>query len=234
MDDIKVKHQIPENREETPTDGNNDKKKIFEKKLKKFGLSFLSFAKNFVLIVLIVIFVRVFVVQPYYVIGSSMEPTFHNSEYLFVDEISYRFADIKRGDVTVFKHPDESCIGFVETSPILKTFFQGPCKNYIKRVIGLPGETVILSEGKIKITSPQDPDGFILDEGYIEEDITTYGDQEVTIGEKEYFVLGDNRKPNASSDSREWGLLPRDYIIGRAALRLIPLDGIGLVGKYSD
>lgn len=233
MDDIKVKQVIPDSQKETATDGNNDKNNKLEKKLKRFGLSTLSFFKNFVLIVLIVIFIRVFVVQPYYVIGSSMEPSFHNSEYLFVDEISYRFSDIKRGDVIVFKYPDESCVGFVETSPVLKTFFQGPCKNYIKRIIGLPGETVTLQEGKIKITSAQDPDGFILDEGYIEENISTYGDQKVTVGEGEYFVLGDNRRPNASSDSREWGLLPKNYIIGRAALRLIPLDAIGLVGKYS-
>ncbi len=187
--------------------------------------------KTILIVGSIVFFVRFFIVQPYYILGSSMEPDYHNGEYLFIDEASYRVTQPHRGDVIVFKHPDETCTAFVESSPILKTFLQGPCRNYIKRIIGLPGETVKISEGKVTVYNNENPKGITLSEPYIESGIQTLGDQKYVVGENEFFVLGDNRKPNASSDSRDWGLLQKKYIVGRAWIRLLPPSEAGIIKK---
>jgi len=198
-----------------------------EEKKEKSENFFWELTKTVIIVGLLVFFFRFFIVQPYYIIGSSMEPDYHNGEYLFIDEVSYRLSTPHRGDVVVFKHPDETCISFVEKSPILKTFLQGPCKNYIKRVIGLPGETVKIQDGKVIIINNDNPNGFGLNETYVEPGLQTLGNQTVTVGKNEYFVLGDNRKPNASSDSREWGLLNKDYIVGKAWLKVLPISDLG-------
>lgn len=185
--------------------------------------------KTILIVGFFVLFFRLFIIQPYYILGSSMEPDYHNGEYLFIDEISYRFSNPERGDVIVLRHPDDACISYVESSPIKKTFFQGPCKNYIKRIIGLPGETVKIESGKIIISNKDNPNGFTLNEPYIEAGLPTLGDQTVTVGENEFFVLGDNRRPNASSDSRDWGLLNRKYIVGKGWLMVLPIENFGFI-----
>lgn len=163
--------------------------------------------------VLLALALRFYVAQPFIVSGASMVPTFHDKEYLIVDEISYRFENPSRGDVIVF-HPPGQPAGIY----------------YIKRVIGLPGETINIAGGKVTITNTKYPEGFVLDEPYISAEPTNILTR--VLGSDEYFVMGDNRP--FSSDSRTWGTLPRENITGRAFLRLLPLSKINIFpGKHT-
>ena len=157
------------------------------------------------LIVLVVIPIRVFVISPFVVDGESMHPTFENLDYLIVDEFLYRFSAPVRGDVIVFRYPDN------------------PSIFYIKRIIGLPGETVSINHGIVTITTT-DGQNITLTEPYIVNEDATYT-KDVSLNPGEYFVMGDNR-PN-SSDSRVWGPLPKKNIIGRVDLRLLPISQSG-------
>ena len=157
------------------------------------------------LIVVVVIPIRVFVISPFVVDGESMHPTFENLDYLIVDEAIYDVKAPARGDVIVFRYP------------------LNPSVFYIKRIIGLPGETVSIIRGNVTITTV-DGANITLNEPYIVDEDATYT-KKVTLGAGEYFVMGDNR-PN-SSDSRVWGTLPRKDIIGRVDLRILPLDKSG-------
>ncbi len=157
------------------------------------------------LIILVVIPIRVFVVSPFVVDGESMHPTFENLDYLIVDELIYDFKSPARGDVVVFRYPGD------------------PSIFYIKRIIGLPGETVSINHGIVTITTATGGT-LALTEPYIVNEDATYT-KNVMLNQGEYFVLGDNR-PN-SSDSRVWGTLPAKDIIGRADARLLPLSQIG-------
>lgn len=153
------------------------------------------------LIVIVVIPIRVFVVSPFVVDGDSMHPTFEHLDYLIVDEIVYRFVDPARGDVVVFRYPKNDSV------------------FYIKRIIGLPGETVSINRGTVTITTTTG-ETVTLNEPYVVNEDATYT-KSVTLAEGQYFVLGDNR-PN-SSDSRVWGPLSRKDIIGRVDARLLPV-----------
>jgi len=157
------------------------------------------------LIVVVVIPIRVFVVSPFVVDGDSMHPTFENLNYLVIDEIVYRFTSPARGDVIVFRYPGN------------------PSIFYIKRVIGLPGETVSIDHGVVTILT-EDGQKLALAESYIVNEDATYT-KDVSLLPGEYFVMGDNR-PN-SSDSRVWGPLPKKDIIGRVDLRLLPVKELG-------
>ncbi|NNM83906.1 signal peptidase I [Candidatus Parcubacteria bacterium] len=159
------------------------------------------------LIVVVVIPIRLFVASPFVVDGESMHPTFENLDYLIVDELVYDFQAPARGDVIVFRYPGD------------------PSIFYIKRIIGLPGETVSINRGVVTITTPAGRT-FTLSEPYIVNEDVTYT-KSVTLGPNQYFVMGDNR-PN-SSDSRVWGPLPRKNIIGRVDVRLLPLSKISLL-----
>ncbi len=176
--------------------------------------SFLKETVRFAIITLaIVLPIRLFIAEPFIVSGASMEPTFDNSDYLIVDRISYRFENPQRGDVIVFRYPKDTT------------------KYFIKRIIGLPGDTVKISGDKIMIKNKENPEGFVLDQKFIlfqkSEEFTS------TLDDKEYFVMGDNRP--RSSDSRAWGSLPEKNIVGRAVLRLFPIDKIGILpGKISE
>ena len=152
--------------------------------------------------------VRYFIFQPFFVEGASMEPNFEDGQYLIVDELSYFFRGGERGEVVVFNYP-------LDTS-----------KYYIKRIVGLPGETVEIKNGKVIIYSDKNPDGFIISEDYLPKDLMTDGNIKRKLGQDEYFVLGDNR-PN-SSDSRRWGTLPAKDIIGRVLLRAWPVGSINI------
>ena len=139
---------------------------------------------------------------------------FHNNEYLIVDQLTYRFRDPERGEVIIFRYPHD------------------PSKYFIKRVIGLPGETVSIENNTITIINEKNPDGLILEEPYIG-NVVTDGNQSITLAENEYFVMGDNR--DHSSDSRSWGALEEDKIVGRAWLRLFPPTELSfLPGSYSS
>ncbi|MBI2113250.1 MAG: signal peptidase I [Candidatus Wildermuthbacteria bacterium] len=158
--------------------------------------------KILIIALLIVLPIRAFVFQPFLVRGASMEPNFHNGDYLIVDELSYRFRDPSRGEVVVLRFPGN------------------PSQNYIKRIIGLPGETVEVKDGKVFIT--RESKSTELDEEYLSSWLETPGSLKKNLGEKEYFVMGDNRP--YSSDSRAWGTLEREFIVGKALLRVFPLN----------
>lgn len=166
-----------------------------------------------VLAVIIVVPVRLFIAQPFVVEGESMHPTFQSGDYLIVDQLTYRFNDPKRGDVVVFKYPNDHRV------------------FYIKRVIGLPGETVHIEKGKTSVTKI-DGTKITLDESYVVAEDATYT-LDRTLGEDEFFVMGDNRP--RSSDSRIWGALPREDLMGRAFMRLLPPDAIGVLpGRVAE
>jgi signal peptidase I len=170
--------------------------------------TFLSFiweiAKIVVISLVIVIPIRYFLIQPFFVKGQSMEPSFDDGQYLIVDEISYRLHQPERGDVIVFKYPND------------------PSQYYIKRIIGLPGETVEIVGGGIIIYNDQHPQGLVLDEEKYLDAVKTMGDMKITLDGSQYFVLGDNR--SASSDSRRWGPLDKGFIVGRVWVRVWPFD----------
>lgn len=152
-----------------------------------------------------VILIRTFIVQPFYVKGASMEPSFNDHEYLLIDEVTYRLRDPLRGEIVVFRYP------------------KNPREFFIKRIIGLPGETVEIKEGRIRIASEAVPGGFILNESYLD-DLSTGGDRRVRLADSEYYLLGDNR--DASLDSRIFGPVKRQFIVGRVWVRGWPLDRI--------
>lgn len=167
---------------------------------------FIEVLKFSLLTLLIVLPFRMYVAKPFIVDGASMSPTFETGHYLIVDQISYQFESPERGEVIIFKYPKD------ET------------RFFIKRIVGLPGETVDINEGKVTIFNETNPDGMVLSEDYLENNLMI--NLRTEVGENEYFVMGDNR-PN-SSDSRVWGTLNEDLIIGRAFLRLLPLNKINL------
>ncbi len=162
--------------------------------------------------ILIVLPFRIFIAQPFLVSGASMSPNFETGHYLIVDQLSYNFTEPARGEVIVFKYPGDH-----------KKFF-------IKRIIGLPNETVLIKSSKIFIKNEENPNGFELKEPYIKN--LGNNESEMSLGEDEYFVMGDNRP--ASSDSRTWGSLPKDLIIGRAFLRLFPFNQIEFFPESSN
>lgn len=152
----------------------------------------------------IIVPVRYFLIQPFYVKGASMEPNFYDHEYLIIDEISYRLHTPARGEVVVFRPPTD------------------PSQFFIKRVIGLPGETVEVGNGQVKIYNDAQPNGFVLDETFYLDQATTAGVKTVTLKSDEYFLLGDNRA--ASLDSRYFGSVKRSAIVGRVWVRGYPID----------
>lgn len=160
-------------------------------------------SKIIIIAIVIVVPIRYFVFQPFFVRGQSMEPNFYNGDYLIVDEISYRFGKPQRGEVVVFKYP------------------QNPSQRYIKRIIGLPGETVGIQNGKVQIYNKEGIPQIVDESSYLPEFVQTSGDIRFRLDDNEYFVLGDNRQ--FSSDSRNWGSLPEENIIGRVFLRTWPL-----------
>jgi len=163
---------------------------------------FTELLKFVALAALIVFPIRLFVAQPFIVSGASMDPTFRNGQYLIVDELSYRLQAPDRGDVIIFRYP------------------KNPKEFFIKRIIGLPTETVSINGNAITITKA-DGSKISLQEPYV----VNHGNgstQSYALRADEYFVMGDNRPE--SSDSRVWGVLPRDNIVGRAFVRLLPLN----------
>lgn len=162
--------------------------------------------------IIIVLPIRILIAQPFIVSGSSMFPTFKDNQYLIVDQISYRFGEPARGDVVIFRFPLD------------------PSKFFIKRVIGLPNEKVVIKDGKVSVF---DKDGkeTKLDEPYLEVDKESKDSGIYQLKADEYFVMGDNRI--ASSDSRSWGLLPRKNIVGKAFVRILPLNTAAIdPGEY--
>ena len=166
--------------------------------MKKFLNFIWEVVKIVVVAAAIVVPIRYFLFQPFVVRGQSMEPNFENRDYLIIDQLSLRLREPQRGEVVVFKYP------------------QAPSQKYIKRIVGLPGDTVEIKDGKVAVAGSE------LKEYYLPENVFTdeKGFKKITLGENEYFVLGDNRA--VSSDSRVWGVLPEENIIGRVFVRAWP------------
>ncbi|HEV7743870.1 MAG TPA: signal peptidase I [Pyrinomonadaceae bacterium] len=166
--------------------------------------------RDLVFALMIAALVMVFIVQPVKVEGTSMLPRLHDGERIFVNKLiyydEYRWAPkIERGDIVVFWYPND------------------PTKSYIKRVIGLPGETVEVREGTVYIN------GAMLEEKYLDpqENASPASQAAVLVKLNYYFVMGDNR--DNSSDSRSWGLVPKKYIYGKALLRYWPPSAASVI-----
>ena len=186
-----------------------------EKKVKKESgwQTFLELARFAIIAMAIVIPIRIFIAQPFIVSGSSMVPTFENGQYLIVDEISYRLSEPERDDVVIFKYPKDT-----------KKFF-------IKRIIGLPNEIVNIKGNEVIITNKENPSGFTLDQPYVKN--IANNNVHFELKDNEYFVMGDNR--TASSDSRYWGAVPEKLLVGKAFLRLLPINKIDILpGNYKQ
>ncbi|MDI6734276.1 MAG: signal peptidase I [Patescibacteria group bacterium] len=169
--------------------------------MRKFFWSFFEIVETVTIAVVAVFLVRTFIAQPFLVSGSSMEPTFNNGNYLLIDELVYRLREPERGEVLVFKYPGDHR------------------SYYIKRVIGLPGERLVIDRGAVTVF--KDGDKKILQESYLGS-VKVAGYVEMELGENQYFVMGDNR--NFSFDSRNWGPVSREDIVGLVRLRLWPVD----------
>jgi signal peptidase I len=174
---------------------------------------------------LIIAPIRMFLFQPFFVQGASMEPNFENNQYLIINEFGYKktnvgvpgksffsvepFKKLERGDVVVFRYP------------------KNPSQFFIKRIIGLPGEKIEIKNNRVVIYNSENPDGLTLDERkYLSESIRTSGDLVLKLNDSEYFVMGDNRL--FSSDSRYWGPVPTSDIIGKVLLRAWPLNNVAV------
>jgi signal peptidase I len=158
----------------------------------------LSLIEILLLLVIVVLPIRFFLFEPFLVKGESMEPNFHNFDYLIVDKLTYHLREPQRGEVIVFRPPFEERV------------------YYIKRIIGLPLEKLIIEESKITIFNKEHPQGFVLNEPYLQNHYTA-GKIEINLGPDEYFVLGDNRE--VSYDSRKWGPVKRERIVGRVVFQ---------------
>jgi signal peptidase I len=178
--------------------------------MKHFFESVWEIFKTILICLAIILPIRYYIAQPFYVKGASMEPNFHEHDYLLIDEISYRFSFPKRGDVIVFRYP------------------QNPQEYFIKRVIGLPGETIEIKDGEVYVTSGGKSSA-PLRESYIPELTETVSQisEPTTLKSDEYYVLGDNR--NGSKDSRSFGPVKKDFIIGRNFFRGLPLSRVEFV-----
>ncbi len=152
----------------------------------------------------IIIPIRIFIAQPFIVSGNSMFPTFKNGEYLIVDELSKFIGEYHRDDVVILRYPND------------------PSKYFIKRVIGLPGETVTIEGEKVTITGPTHPAPLVLDEPFVKNPKQDHMTR--TLDNDEYFVMGDNRAQ--SSDSRIWGPVATRLMDGKAFLRLLPITRV--------
>ncbi len=178
--------------------------------VKKIYLFLVDTIQSILIAASIFLVIYIFFFRPFQVTGESMFPNFQDKEYVLTNLIVLRFQNPKQGDVIVFKAPP------------------APDKDFIKRVIGLPGDTVMVKEGKVFVNGKQ------LDESkYLKTDVKTYGGsflqdgQTITVPQGNYFVLGDNRP--YSSDSREWGFVPQENIIGESFFSYWPLNEMHVI-----
>ena len=183
--------------------------------LASIGTFIYSFIETVVIALVIAVVLYLFIMTPHEVLGNSMYPTYKNGEYLMANKLTYRFGEPRRGDVIIFKYSDT--------------------QDFIKRIIGIPGDTIMVKDGKVYVNGTQ------LDEStYLEETVYTSGGdyltegETITIGESQYFVLGDNR-PH-SSDSRTFGPIEENQIKGKAWIVYLPISEFRIVTHetYND
>lgn len=156
----------------------------------------------------IIIPVRYFLIQPFYVKGASMEPSYLDHEYLIIDEISYRFREPRRGEVIVFHPPNNER------------------QYYIKRVVGIPGDRVRVTGGQVFLYNAGHQEGIRVEEPFLASGTQTFGEVDTVLKQDQYFVLGDHRE--ASLDSRVFGPVSRSEIVGRTWVRGWPLNRMTL------
>ena len=173
--------------------------------------SFWEMVRFALLALLIVVPIRAFVAEPFIVSGSSMVPTFEDGDYLVIDKLSYELGSPERYDVAVFRYPND------------------PSKFFIKRIIGLPNETIDIAGCVVTIRNEGNQEGFILEQPFVEN--PSDSETHFELKDNEYFVMGDNRR--ASSDSRYWGAVNKEFLTGRALVRLLPFNKINILpGNY--
>jgi signal peptidase I len=179
--------------------------------LKAAGAFIWDLLKILIIAIVIIVPFRMFVAEPFVVSGSSMVPNFHNHDYLIIDRLSYIKGNPQRGDVIVMLYPKDTS------------------QFFIKRVIGLPGDTIKFYQGHVIIINSEHPSGMTLNETYLPSQTETMANPSLVgpLGTDEYFVLGDNRV--ASSDSRFWGILPRADIVGKVWTRVYPFSTAGFI-----
>lgn len=176
--------------------------------LRSIGAFIWDLLKILVIALVIIVPFRMYVAEPFVVSGSSMLPNYHNHDYLIIDRLSYFKSSPQRGDVVVLKFPKDTS------------------QFFIKRIIGLPGETVRIQQGGVYIYNKENPEGLRLNEVYLPSQAETFGKSDsIQLGSDEFFVLGDNR--TASSDSRVWGILPKNDIVGKVWARVYPFSAAG-------
>ncbi len=202
----------------TPTGGSTTSQQLNQKPQKQEERSAWWIVWDVIKILIIsfaiIIPIRYYVAQPFIVSGDSMQPNFQNSQYLVIDELSYRLHEPARGDVMVFHYPRDTA------------------EYFIKRVIGLPGERVVITNGEVMIYNAANPKGMVLNESaYLPAGTVTTTDVDVTLGAGQYFVLGDNRA--ASFDSRFWGPVPQNDIVGRVVFRAFPFNEVSTFGHVT-
>ena len=187
------------------------------------GSFLLEIVKIFLLAFIIIVPIRIFLFQPFFVQGASMEPNFENNEYLIINELGYKETDLNIGQNQIFKV--NSFKSIERQTVVVFRYPKDPSKFFIKRIIGLPGEKIEIKNGIIRIYNVQYPNGFVLDESaYLSPSLVTNADLSINLADDEYFVMGDNRP--FSSDSRSWGPIKKSDVIGKVLLRAWPLNNI--------
>lgn len=211
-----AEHQIPSERDTRPRGARPS-----------FWESAKEWVRVIVIAMVIAIPIRFFIAEPFIVSGASMDPTFSTGQFLVIDRMSYRFGEPRRGDVIVFEYPyDRLPNGERNTT------------YYIKRIIGLPGERVRMSDGKVTIETASSTEKLALEEPYVQpyhrsHESMAFPENGKFLGTDQYIVMGDNRAE--SSDSRVWGPLGKNYIVGRPIIRLTPLTAISILpGQYHE
>lgn len=192
---------------------NNPKSGLIQSFFHSIAAFFMDFMETIVVALSIFIVVYLFLVQPHEVKGSSMEVNFHNNEYILTDKISYRFVKPKRGDVIIFKAPNN------------------PDVDYIKRVIGLPGDQIKVEKGGVYVNNQKLTENYLKEKTYLYPGSSMVEGMNITVQKGYLFAMGDNR--THSSDSREFGPILIDSIIGKAFLRYWPLSEFGLVPQIN-
>ena len=180
-----------------------------------WGTFILETLKTILIVTLLAVLIRTFLIQPFIVEGHSMEANYHNGDYLLIDKLTYRFHAPARGQVIVFVPPQNSS------------------EDYIKRIIGLPGDRVVIEAGQITVYNSAHPNGKVLDESYLDNDVKNGFARlnqfvDITLKSDEYYVMGDNR--TASTDSRVFGPIKKDTIVGRSLIRLFPFSDVTYFG----
>jgi len=177
--------------------------------LRNLWLFVLDFLETIVVSLAIFAVVYVFLFQPHQVDGQSMEPNFHDKEYILTDKVSYRLGEPKRGDVVVFNSPQDQSLDF------------------IKRILGVPGDILMINAGYLYLNGEKLDEKYISNPGQVVAGRFLREGQSLEVPSDQYFVMGDNRLH--SSDSREWGFVPRQGIVGRAFFRYWPIPDFGLI-----